>query len=644
MPEPHAVIYTTKELEPLIKGSFLPVWELSGEESLNELWIQNGKYSSDVYCCGPIKRWTYRQLRGHGFIFVSTEKMIQLADISHFVDIRIPKVILSSKDVKKFETEIGRKRLKMRKMFGDILRRYALLKAIELHGSEAETLNQANPRVHEVYGLPEIPPHYDEFVTNYDAFEDEPTDEKLVSMLDYLMYSAEEVHYVGSGDGRTLELFRKRSPERFNRAIWHLYDPIAPQTTHNNVFVHRAKVEDKRILLSNMNMLKRVERLLIWDVSSDRERKTDTEWESERFGQDRLGEEIAYELSGAFALALIKHRVPQLRDTYNCISSIIFPQPSAPREMYELRNLLNLRGYSHVNREHIPSARTIEVRVNRLRDLVEKFHGIHRGKKLKKQLYEYIHIMYKNGLRAEGEQTRADLFYLTNSQNFGRWREIKEVILKSQIATLWVGRAPLFDYNDYVVDRAQAMLELSTRETRVLDGNGAVLYLIWKYPEIFKRGLTYDPAWAMNFVVTLREPIPHPAVPDVSLCRFIGLRVESSLLRLRNPRLHEIADELKKIGLDVSGHLYVTLMSGAYATDLYWWFYMIMMWSPQGRENKISDLKASKSEVIEWKDEMADKPWHLRPDLIAALKEYDFKTRIKGMAPIDRWIDLLHSL
>ncbi len=188
------------------------------------------------------------------------------------------------------------------------------------------------------------------------------------------------------------------------------------------------------------------------------------------------------------------------------------------------------------------------------------------------------------------------------------------------------------------------MLNGAFLDIRVLMANGALLFWIGIYPDIIKRDLTYDPAWAMNFAVSLKEPIPDPPVPDISLCRFIGLRVESSVLRVRNPTLHETADELKRMGLDLSGHLYVTLMSGAYVTDLFWWFKMILEWSSQGKEQKIRDLKRSAAEVIEWKEQMAERPWHVRNDLIAALREYKRKMGTREGASIDSWLELLRHL
>ncbi|AFK91771.1 VP4 [Bluetongue virus 20] len=644
MPEPHAVLYVTNELSHLVKSGYLPIWHLTGDESLNDLWLENGKYATDVYAYGDVSKWTIRQLRGHGFIFISTHKNVQLADIIKTVDVRVSREVVRSQDMKMFENEVGRRRIRMRKGFGDALRNYAFKVAIELHGSEAETLNDANPRLHKVYGMPEIPPLYMEYAEVGDKFDDEPTDEKLVSMLDYIIYSAEEVHYVGCGDLRTLMLFKKRSPGRFKRVLWHVYDPIAPQCSDTNVIVHNVIVDSKKDVLKHMNFLKRVERLFVWDVSSDRNQMDDDEWESTRFAEDRLGEEIAYEMGGAFSSALIKHRIPAKKDEYHCISTYLLPQPGADTDMYELRNFMKLKGYSHIDRHMHPDAAVMKVVSRDVRRMVETFHGKDRGRFLKKRIFEHLHIMRKNGLFHESDEPRADLFYLTNRRNMGLEPSIYEVMKKSTIATVWVGRTPLYDYDDYSLPRSTVMLNGSYRDIRVLDGNGAILFLMWKYPDIIKKDLTYDPAWAMNFAVSLKEPIPDPPVPDISLCRFIGLRVESSVLRVRNPTLHETADELKRMGLDLSGHLYVTLMSGAYVTDLFWWFKMILEWSSQGKEQKIRDLKRSAAEVIEWKEQMAERPWHVRNDLIAALREYKRKMGTREGASIDSWLELLRHL
>nr|QDH76490.1 VP4 [Bluetongue virus]QGW56808.1 VP4 protein [Bluetongue virus] len=644
MPEPHAVLYVTDELSPLVQDAFLPVWRLTGNESLNDLWLSNGKYATDVYAFGDVSRWSIRQLRGHGFIFISTYKSVQLADIIKTVDVRIPRDILKNKDMKTFENEIGRRRIRMRKSFGDALRSYAFKVAIEFHGSEAETLNDANPRLHKIYGLPRIPPFYVEFSDQNERFEDESTDEKLVSMLDYIVYSADEVHYVGCGDLRTLMQFKKRAPARFKRTQWFVYDPIAPQCPDVNVKVYNVLVGSKRDILSNINFSRRVERLLIWDVSSDRGQMSEEEWEFTRFAEDRMGEEIANEMGGVFSSALVKHRIPRTRDEYHCVSTYLFPQPGADADMYELRNFMRLQGFSHVDRSGHPEAAIMKVVSHAVRRMVEMFHGRDRGRFLKKRLFEFLHIVRQNGLFHESDEPRADMFYLTNKCNMGMDDSIFEVMRKSMVSTVWIGRTPLYDYDDFAMPRATVMLTCSYKDIRMLDGNGAILFLMWKYPGLIKKDLSYDPAWAMNFAVSLREPIPDPPVPDISLCRFIGLRVESSVLRVRNPTLHETADELKRMGLDLSGHLYVTLMSGAYVTDLFWWFRMILEWSAQGREQKLYDLTRSNAEVIEWKEQVAAGPWHVRNDLIAALREYKRRMGTRERASVDSWLELLRRL
>nr|AVV63145.1 VP4 [Changuinola virus] len=638
MPEPHAVIYLTSELVQVILTSYLPKWKLIGTETLNDIWIQNGTYIYDVYCYGDISRWEYRQLRGHGFIFVSTKKKIKLSDGEIEVDIHLNGNYIHATP-KELETEIGKRRLKLRKNFGDILRRYGFMVSKILNGSEAETLNNANFKIHKVKGLPQSPPMYDR-PCEISYRRDGMTDEKLVSMLDYLIYSAEEVHYIGCGDLRTLFKFMKRAEKRFTQVQWHLYDKIIPETSYANLHIHNIFVNKASDVMRYIDVSKQVERIFIWDVSSDRINLKDEEWDIFRAKEDRMGEIIATDLDGMFSLALIKHRIPITVENYRCITSELIPQPSAPHDMYELRNLIKLSGFSWVNRDHIPSYRYINVNSEKCRKMVHDYHGRDRGKELKKRIYEYLHIERSNGLYDETNVSRSDLFYLTNINNITEKNKINRVVKDSMISTLWVSKRELFDYEDFAYDRNYTMLKFSTRDTRVFDGNGAVLFLLWSYPHVFSRNDHYDPSWAMNFAVMIKERVPEPPVPDVSLCRFIGLRAESSQLRLNYPNTHEVADNVKKIGLDLSGHLYITLICNGYVTDLYWWFEMILKWSSQERDKKIYDLKISKASVIEWKEEMANKPWHVKNDLIAALKELTYQR--KKLEPlIQRWIELL---
>nr|AFX73368.1 VP4 [Changuinola virus] len=638
MPEPHAVIYLTKELVPVVLESFLPKWKLVGNETLNDLWLQNGLFSYDVYAHGDISGWSYRQLRGHGFIFVSTRKRLLLSDGEIEVDIFLNSNF-SHSTPKQLETEIGKRRLKLRKGFGDMLRKYALMVSKELHGSEAETLNDANFKLHRIKGLPNRPPMYHD--SNYISYrKDGPTDEKLVGMLDYMIYSAEEVHYVESGDMRTLMKFKKRSEKRFNQVEWHLYDKIIPHSDSPNVKIHNEFVTRSADIMRYIDISKKRERVFIWDVSTDRMSLTDTEWDIQRGKEDRLGELIATELEGMFSLALIKHRIPTTIENYKCITSVLIPQPGAPRDMFELRNLIRLSGYTWINREHIPNYSYQNIQSERCRKMVQAYHGLDRGRELKKRLFEFIHIEESNGLLDKSESSRSDLFYLTNRRNERERKKIDAIVKQSMISTLWVSKRELFDYDDFHYERNSVMLKFSSKERRVFDGNGAILFLLWVYPHIFLRNEHYDPSWAMNFAVVMREPVPDPPVPDVSLCRFIGLRAESSQLRLNNPHTHVISDAIKDMGLDLSGHLYVTIMCNGYVADLMWWFDMILQWSSQNREKKLYDLKTSNAKIIEWKEEMANKPWHVKNDLIAALKEISYQKN--ELEPLTMsWIDLL---
>nr|AGZ91925.1 capping enzyme VP4 [Changuinola virus] len=638
MPEPHAVIYLTNELVQVILKSFLPKWKLTGAETLNDLWLQNGLYNYDVYAYGDVSKWNYRQLRAHGFIFVSTRKRLSLSDGEIEVDIHLSHNFLHA-TTKELETEIGKRRLKLRKGFGDILRKYALMVSKNLNGSEAETLNDVDFKIHKVKGLPPTPPHYGQD-QSISYRKDGATDEKLVSMVDYMVYSAEEIHYVGSGDLRTLLKFKKRSEKRFNQIEWHLYDKIIPNVDLPNVKIHNEFVFKSSDIMKHINISKSVERVLIWDVSTDRMGLSDEEWDAQRSKEDRLGEIIATELEGLFSLALIKHRIPTSIENYNCITSMLIPQPGAPHDMFELRNLIKLSGFSWVNRGHIPRYNYVNIYSEKCRKLVTNYHGKDRGKELKKRLFEYLHIERSNGLHDKSPESRSDLFYLTNKMNQGDKKLIDDVVKNSMISTLWVSKKELFDYDDFYFERNVVMLKYSSRERRVFDGNGAVLFLLWNYPHIFLRNHHYDPSWAMNFAVVMRECVPDPPVPDVSLCRFIGLRAESSQLRLNNPHTHMVSDVVKELGLDLSGHLYVTLMCNGHIADLYWWFMMILKWSSQDREKKLYDLKVSKATIIEWKEENANKPWHVRNDLIAALNELRYqKVDLEPLAL--SWIELL---
>ncbi|AIT55716.1 VP4 [Warrego virus] len=639
MPEPRAVLYVTQDLEHLLSDVFLPVWKLNGTETLNDLWLANGKYATDVYAYGVIQWLSYRQMRGHNFILISSKRKIKLSDAIVNADIMITSETVQSGNSKVFETELGHKRIKLRQRFGNILRQYALMSATYLNGCEAESLNVSDPKQHICYGLPEKPPHYDNnYVIDYTI--DGATDEKLVSMLDFYIYSADEVFYIGSGDLRTMLSFKKRSPTRFNRIVWYCFDPITPNVSLPNVYTFREIVTSKEQLLRHCKG-NNVERCLIWDVSCDRGGLDDSEWEKQRMNEDRLGEEIARDLSSVFAYALIKHRIPQFCERYLCYSSYLFAQPGAPRDMYELRNFIKLKGFIHVERIHLREPWIRRIEVKQAVTLVENCHGRDKGRVLKKRMYEFLHIIPYDGLYSEGTP-RADLFYLTNRRNQGAMNAISRIISTSEIATLWVGRRVLVDYDDFTYDRNSAMLKFSTERTRVLDGNGAVLFLIWRYPDVFKKGLSYDPSWAMNFMVAIAEPVPDPPIPDISLCRFLGLRTDSSMLRLNSPNVHKVPDILKNMGLDLSGHLYITLVSNFHLTDMRWWFQMIIYWSSKDKAGKLSDLRKSKGEVIEWKTEMEEKPWHVRNDLIAALSEY--KKVSEHVLQIEEWIQYLRTL
>nr|UYG25684.1 VP4 [African horse sickness virus] len=640
--EPYAILYVTQEIEYLLKDSFLPKWELDGIRDLNTLWLERGRMACDTYAVGKIDQWSVRQLRAHRFLFISTKRKIRLKDCTISPDIFILKKELREYDMKKFETLIGRRRVTLRKSFGNMLRAYAFQHVTVLHGSEAETLSYADPKRHVVKGQPKAAPMYDHPDKWWRDVDDGPTDKKLVSMLDYIIYSADEVYYVGCGDLKTLEQFASRDRKRFDRIKWICIDPIAPEISYANVKIVKEKVVSARDLKHYL-MRDEVERLLIWDVSADGLKGT-IEWEKQRFKEDRNGENIAEALCTDFALALIKHRIPEESDEYICRSSWLLPQPGAPITMYELRNLMRLDGFSHVERKHIPRAYVRKIDAEVARRLVEEYHGEDVGRLLKRSLYEDIHIERADGLTDGDERTRADLFYLTNMRNAAFMHDVYRVVEKSFISTLWVSSRQNFTYDDVPVNRNFITLRFSKKNRRVLDGNGAILFLMWQHPKDFPKTTNYDPSWAENYAVIFYHALTNP-VPDLSLCRFIGLRLMSSTLRINSDRAHQVTDILKKLGLDVSGHLFICLMSNSYVADLDWWFRMILEWSVKDREGKLAALSEAKAELIEWKDEKADEPWHIKNDLLAALFEFMYFAKHFEINEryVESWIQYLRN-
>nr|QCD25265.1 minor core protein [Chuzan virus]QCD25266.1 minor core protein [Chuzan virus] len=637
--EPCAVLHVSGDIVPLIEKGFLPIFDVNRISTLNDLWIDRGKFGTECYCYGTLTKWTIRQLRGHRFIFVSTKKRIHLKDTIITPDVVISQQVLSG-GLKELETVIGFKSIGLRKNFGDQLRKYALLSCRFLNGSEAETLNVAEPNVHKVRGHTMEPPTHLNLLGSYEN--DGPTDEKLVSLIDYITYSADQIYYVGCGDLRTLKLFAKRDKRRFNRVRWFCFDPIAPESFAENVLVRKTKIESYRDLKKYMDD-GTVERVLIWDVSGDGKKGT-IEWEQQRASEDRMGEQVAKGLAKFFSFAVIKHRIPKDNEVYSCYSSLIVPQPGAAQDMYECRNIIKLEGFSKVDSTHLGEARIHYVSPKDLRLLIHRFHGFGRGRKLKKSIFEYLHIERVNGLDSLDEP-RADLFYLTNHRNATRAEDIRRVVEQSTISILWVGKRPLYDYPDFRYPRCDAMLRFSNITNRVFDGNGALLYLMWNYPEKFSKKVNYDPAWAENYCVILKEDIPRIPVLELSLCRFIGLRTVSTMMRVQTNSVHQISDKVKKMGLDLSGHLFIALMSDSYISDIMWWFDMILNWSVLNRVEKKRKLFEMNAEVIEWKEDRANEPWHIKPDLIAALIEFSRFTSVMmtDEACVTKWILYLRS-
>nr|AXF35760.1 outer capsid protein [Kammavanpettai virus] len=642
----HAVLYLSKSLTSLVDKLFLDHWKIKNNISLNEVWIQNGKYARDVYATGVVNMFTIRQLRGHGFIFISYGKdTITLKDCIAPKDIRISTSQLKLTDPeapKKLETLIGLGRVRLRREFGNALRRYALRCCDLFNGSEIETLMQANPKKHRVTGLPMMTPRLENGVIKNDYLleGDMSTDEKLVSMLDYCVYSADVIYYIGCGDLRTLMEFRKRDKLRFDRVQWVCVDPIVKHTQYRNVesiVLTIRKPEELRALRRNGK-----EHLLIWDVRNDRIDMTDEEWENECMDQDVMGEEIARLNADWLSMAVLKRRIP-FRDHIEVYCSYLVPQPGADINLYELRSILRLDGFSWVDRTHIPRATSHVYDTSDMRRLVERFQGMYKGRRLKKMIIETLHIERQNGLYLKnGRGSRADLFYLTNSCNKDEVSRINDVVASSEISTLWVGDYQFSGYDDFSYSRRNVMLKFSSASHVVLDGNGFMLYLMWMETEDFKE-VTYDPCWAEQFAVIFRRKKFPDYLPDISLCRFIGLRAESSVMRVRTDIVHNRTDLVKRTGIDLSGHLYIALLSNKYCVDLLWWFKMILDWSKLDKVGKTKLMSDYRVEVLEWKDDRADVPWHLCEDLIAALLNARMLIHDVEASDVDKWVEFLRS-
>nr|QBL15278.1 VP4 [Ife virus] len=630
--EPRAVLHLSNELGRIAADAYLDVWRLRPGMKINDLWKESGKRMVDIYAIGEISNFSYRQLRAHWFLFISHRKHVVLSDRTIKADVYIQHY--QNMSAKELETKIGETRRKLRRNFGNSLRRFALENAIFLNGSEVETLNMADPRRHTVCGLPEEPAHYFNDVT-WKRWEDGGTDEKLVSLLDYMTYSCDEVYYVGCGDLRTLGEFSRRDSKRFTRVTWKVFDILptvfhAQNVQHYKQFINTA--DDLRNFLSLEADNLRKERLFIWDVAGERTER----WEEKRYLEDRTGEKIALTLKNYFSLAVIKHRIPEEMESYKCIFSMLVPQPSAPSTMYELRSILRLDGYTWINREHIEAPIERTVASERCRRMVHLYHGEGKGRMLKRTLFQYLHIERVDGT-SDTRTPRADLFYLTNTGN--DFESVERVVNESQISTLWVGRTDPIVYGDNALHRSYVSLRFSSYERRVLDGNSALLFFLWK--RVVPIELNYDPVWAAKFAVIFRFPVPDAPVPDLSLCSFIGLKYYSSSLRISVVEAHESSDLVKIMGLDLSGHLMVALISDSYVSDMCWWFNMILDWSVLSADQKRETIKKEGAELVEWKDDRADMPWHVRADLIAALEHLRTMKHLRYRLPVNPWLERL---
>nr|QMU26404.1 capping enzyme [Wad Medani virus] len=621
--DPHAVIHVSRSFTHLLADAYLPVWRLTGTETKNQLWVQNGTYATDVYAVGPIRHMSYRVARAHGFLFVgSMSDKVVLADVTIAPDIRVR----SAQTMKSLETYIGRQRLRLRQKFGDLLRDYAWTRADYFNGSEIETLARDSKCEKRILGHPQTPPLAHDLPADIMPLpNDGPTDEKLVSMLDYSTFRVDTVIYVGAGDGRTVKLFKKKEPERFSRIKWVLIDPIICDSFDTNVECHKVFIRQDRDLLPYRTSSGTT--MLLWDVRTDRGDMSDRHWESQCKHEDRLGVSIAEGNSAWISMALLKTRIP-FQDSMDVYTSALLFQPGAPQDMYEVRNLVVFSG-----RPWLPRPTRQHVNLDKVRRGIQTYHGTSRGRALRRLNCQYLAIEVSDGLRNE-YHPRADLFYLTNEGN-GPPEALVAVALRSEISTFWIRSSRTLSYNDRPFSTQHLMLKCSTNTHMVSDGLGFVLWMIWK--GFCSPTPSFDPSWAASFAVVWRR-IYTPHVPDVSLCRFIGLRSVSSTLRIREPCAHEYADLVKSTGLDLSGHLYVTLVSGAYLSDLRTWIAMILKWSQLPAREKTAQLEKYRAEVIEWKEDRADQPWHLREDLIAALRAY---ARISG-DDVSSWIKLLN--
>nr|AYM94252.1 capping protein VP4 [Kemerovo virus] len=621
----HTVLLLHHSLRRIRKEVYLPWITIKREWTLNELWKENGKYGTDVYADGDVSWLSVRQARAHGLIFVGPRNARFLLKDA---EVGPDAVVDPAAKAKEIETQIGRERLRLRRAFGIILRDYAWTRAVHFHGSEVESITHGPHGGRRFYGYPPRAPLAYPSV-DCELVGDGPVDEKLVSMLDYAVHGFDNVIYVGSGDGRTLRLFRKKDRRRFASVSWILIDPIAqPIEDVDNVVVIRETIDAPRDL-------RRFRRdgttLLLWDVRSDRCDLDDTAWEQVCLREDELGEDVASGNGDWLDAALLKRRIP-FTGTFKCLTSILCYQPGAPEDMYELRSFLAFN-----SRRWLGTPSLVTLIADGIRRRIPIYHGRDRGRLLRTRLIQTLHVEPADAL-THTSAPRADLFYLTNRRNPPE--KVFDVVARSEISTLWVGD-PLLSYDDYSMERTEIMLRCSSDSHMVTDGLGFVLLLMLE-GEV-KNTVKFDPGWACNYAVVFRRRAV-AAVPDVWLCRFIGLRANSSSLRLREPISHATSDLIKSLGIDLSGHLYVTLVTGRYLSDLRTWFRMILDWSSKGREEKMLALASARAEVIEWKDEMEDKPWHRKEDLIAALNVFRSMAREALHPYVDAAVEHLRYL
>ncbi|AAG34260.1 VP4 [St Croix River virus] len=636
----HVVLYLSRSLCRYL-GAGADLLTLRGAEDPQWLWQASSTRFKDFYCTGPIHNFSIRQLRGYSFLFVVYEgDRVRCLDGDVPRDVVItPHQLSSLKGQKDLESLIGKARVPLRRTFGDEIRKHAATFCDSFSGSEAETIMMLRTDRYHISGRTPNPPNSNFPYPSLPFKGDRECGDKLVAMLDYLIPHAEyRAIYVGSGRGDTVQSFARRSPRRFSLGQWVLIDAnVSWEAPPSNVLLYQGYVHSVDDVAQFL-VPGALNQILIWDVRTDNVGLSKFQWEERAMEQDMLGENTAEALQSELAAALLKHRIPQFSDNRDEVfTSTLLPQPGAPAGMYEMRNFCRLDGPRTFNRS-IPTAQRHPIKYDECRAMVEELHRSRRGANLRRRIFEFLHIQDEDGLLHFGEKT-AHLFYLTNSCNEEHIGDLRAIVRSAGIATLWVG-GEIFGYPDFSYDRRLAIADFCTKDRMVYSGLGYILLLMWEGS--VPTSLPFDPWWADSFaVIVKRREVPF--LPDVSLCRFIGIRERSSQLRLRFREVHDVMDVVKSLGVDASGHLFIGILSSNYVFDPYIWVNMIMLWSQQSRTDKIRDIESHGAAVIEWDRSHMDKPWHSFDDLTASLvalgkilppqRYRSFLSRVRG------WLD-----